>query len=85
MVVDYVSKFGESEYIAKQLRKKCHKVSRPSKWTKVDKASHVPKKFNYNLIKCITACIVYLKWFGGKTSKNNQDVRNIVFPRISVL
>ena len=42
------------------------------------------KKVNNILIKCFRACIVYLKLFGGQTSKNDQHVRKLFFRRTSV-
>ena len=39
----------------------------------------------YNmLIKYFTDIIVYWKWFGGQTSKNDQDVRKLVLRRASM-
>lgn len=44
----------------------------------------MPNKVNNMLIKFYKAFIIDLKLFGGQTSKNNQDVRKLVFRRTSV-
>ena len=51
----------------------------PSKYTKIDRDSHVPKNVNNMSIKCFIAFIIDLKSFGGQTSKNVQDIRKLVF------
>ena len=45
---------------------------------------HMYKNINNMLIKCYTVCILYLKLFGGQTSKNVQDVWKLAFRRASV-
>ena len=60
------------------------RVSRTSKWTKLSRASHMPKKVIKMLIKCFRDCIVDLKWFGGQMSKNVQIIKKLVSRQTSV-
>ena len=47
---------------------------RPPKWIKVSRSSHGTYRLVKMLMKCIKAFMIYLKSFGGQTSRTFDDV-----------